>query len=149
MILFRELFNKNVYPNSLSVNYAYNNQERQEITDLYASSYALDYLRHKLIVSFDTKVFSKLSAVLSLRYQKRMGEYVKYSPTTLSDGSMSYSASTVGYDPYALLNLKMKWTARSYELYLEADNITGKRYYDIGNVRQPGTWIMAGAKFDF
>lgn len=119
------------------------------MADLYASSYALDYLKHKLIISFDTKVVSNLSAVISLRYQKRMGEYVKYTPVISSDGALSYSASTVGYDPYALLNLKMKWTARSYELYLEADNITGKRYYDIGNVRQPGTWIMAGAKFDF
>lgn len=149
VILFRELFNKRIYPNSISVNYAYNNQKRKEMADLYASSYALDYLKHKLIISFDTKVVSNLSAVISLRYQKRMGEYVKYTPVISSDGALSYSASTVGYDPYALLNLKMIWTARSYELYLEADNITGKRYYDIGNVRQPGTWIMAGAKFDF
>ena len=52
------------------------------------------------------------------------------------------------YSPYALLGMKVYWKAAGYELYVTGDNLTAHRYYDYGNVQQPGLWIMAGAKIN-
>ena len=41
----------------------------------------------------------------------------------------------------------LDWTDRHYSVYAEVNNIFGKRYYDYGNVEQPGTWVMAGIKW--
>ena len=50
-----------------------------------------------------------------------------------------------GYHPYAKVDANMLWRQPRYELYLKADNLTAHRYYDLGGVRQPGLWLMAGA----
>ena len=50
-----------------------------------------------------------------------------------------------GYHPYAKVDAKLLWRQPRYELYLKADNLTAHRYYDLGGVRQPGLWLMAGA----
>jgi len=34
-------------------------------------------------------------------------------------------------------------------VYLEANNLFDTDYVDYGNVRQPGTWVMVGAKWNF
>ena len=50
-----------------------------------------------------------------------------------------------GYRPYAKVDVKLQWTAPAYTIYVKADNLTNHRYYDLGAVRQPGLWVMAGA----
>ena len=148
-IFFRQLFGLNTYLNSLAISYTFIHQKRLDNTNIYASSYASDYLRHKLVATLNTKVVSYLSAELSFRFQDRMGEYVKYSPHKDNDGNTNYTAQKKSYTPYCLLNLKLVWKQNNYELYVNADNLTAKRYYDIGNVKQPGFWLMAGAKLRF
>ena len=54
-----------------------------------------------------------------------------------------------GYHPYAKIDGKLLWTARRFSLFLQADNLTAHRYYDLGGVRQPGLWIMAGGNVRF
>lgn len=51
-----------------------------------------------------------------------------------------------GYHPYAKLDGKLQYALPHCLLYVKADNITCHRYYDLGAVKQPGMWIMAGAK---
>ena len=51
-----------------------------------------------------------------------------------------------GYTPYTKIDGKVMWTDRHYELFVKADNLTAHRYYDLGGVRQPGLWLMAGAQ---
>ncbi len=148
-ILFRQLWNENSCLNFLAVNYTYLHQKRLDSQDIYASSYAFDYLRHKLVASLNTRIYKALSAEISLRFQDRMGDYVEYTPHKDVEGHINYSAQKKSYSPYALLNCKLMWNQDNYELYVNADNITSKRYYDIGNVRQPGCWLMAGAKLKF
>ena len=48
------------------------------------------------------------------------------------------------YSPYTKVDVKLQWTAPAYTLYVKADNLTCHRYYDLGAVKQPGLWIMAG-----
>ena len=112
---------------TLKAGYAYIYQEHETDHQICKSLYALEYLRHKFICSLDHKIWSKLSASWSLRWQQRMN----------------------GFHPYAKLDCKVMWTADNYRLYVMADNITSHRYYDIGGVKQPGIWIMAGGSIKF
>ena len=137
---------------SLSADYAYIHQKRHDDVDVYASSYALDYLRHKCTATLRAQFSYNLSATLSYRWQQRMGSYVHYAPYTVEDGTTAYTASTRGYRPYALLDAKVQWrstppshsTVGPWEVYVQGTNLTSHRYYDIGNIPQPGFWLMAG-----
>ena len=53
------------------------------------------------------------------------------------------------YSPYATLDLKLQWTAEQYQVFVQGTNITNHKYYDLGNVQQPGIWVMAGARVKF
>lgn len=111
-------------PVKLKLGYAYIHQHNELTQTIYRSLYALEYLRHKFVASLSHPIVSHLSASWSLRWQQRMN----------------------GYHPYAKLDGVLQWSEPHYQLYVKADNITGHRYYDIGGVKQPGLWIMAGAK---
>lgn len=110
----------------LSIGYAYIHQHHETSQEIYKSLYALEYLRHKFVATLSHPIVSHLSASWSLRWQQRMN----------------------GYHPYAKFDGNIQWTERHYQLYLKADNITAHRYYDLGSVRQPGLWLMAGAKIN-
>ena len=90
---------------------------------IYKSLYALEYLRHKVTATLDMRLWRQLTATTTLRWQQRMN----------------------GYHPYFKLDAKVQWNASSYTLYLQADNLTNHRYYDLAGVPQPGLWLMAGA----
>ncbi|MGI6242578.1 MAG: TonB-dependent receptor plug domain-containing protein [Prevotella sp.] len=106
----------------LKMGYAYIHQSHETEHQIYKSLYALEYLRHKFVAELSHPVISKLTASWALRWQQRMN----------------------GYHPYAKLDGKLTWNEPTWQLYVKADNITGHRYYDLGAVKQPGIWIMAG-----
>jgi len=44
----------------------------------------------------------------------------------------------------------LAWNADNYKIYAEANNVLNyKDYVDYGNVPQPGTWIVVGARIHF
>ena len=138
-----ELFNaENAFLRRLSVGYTFMHQHRRDDIEIYKSNYAMEYLKHKLVATLDHRVFSRLSASWALRWQDRMGSYILYRDA-VSTGQL------ISYDPYATLDLKLKWTARHYELWVEGTNLTNHRYYDLGNIPQPGIVVLAGAKIKF
>ena len=102
--------------------YAFIHQNHETDREIFGSLYALEYLRHKATFQLDHRIWSRLSASWAVRWQQRMNNY----------------------SPYTKVDVKLMWTAPSYSLYVKADNITCHRYYDLGGVRQPGLWIMAG-----
>ncbi len=112
-------------PVMLQVGYAYIHQKHETEREIYRSLYALEYLRHKFVAQLSHPIVGRLTASWTLRWQQRMN----------------------GYHPYAKFDGKLAWTESTWELYLKADNITAHRYYDLGSVKQPGLWIMAGGKF--
>ena len=126
----------------IKLNYAYITQTRHDDTYVFKSNYAMEYLRHKFIASIDHRIVSRLSASWSFRWQQRMGSYMVYE-NAKSTGEIR------PYHPYGILDLKLRWTAPHYSLSLSLNNLTSYRYYDLGNVLQPGFWLMAGAKFTF
>ena len=104
----------------------------------------MEYLRHKFVAALDHQIWKNLSATWSLRWQDRMGNYIKYaSPTDVG--------TLVSYEPYALLDLRIQWKTPKYKIYVEGNNLTNHTYYDLGNVPQPGFWFKAGAsiRLDF
>ena len=137
---FRQLLGKDTWLNNLTLGYTYMQQDREGKYAIFTSLYADDYLRHKLTAGLNHRIFSKLSATWSVRYQQRMGSYQVYEGLTPTN-------QLEAYQPYATLDLKLQWTDPRYDLYVQGTNLTNRRYADLGNIPQPGIWIMAGARW--
>lgn len=138
---FRKLAGEKFPIERLSLNYAYIWQDKKDGAGVYRSNYAMEYLRHKFTATLDHRIWSRLKASWSLRWQKREGAYIAYR------GGKN-TGVLKEYPSYALLNLKLSWKAPKYDVYATADNLTARKYHDLGNVPQPRCWIMTGVKFD-
>ena len=125
---------------SLCLGYTWLHQRREGKYAIFTSLYASDYLRHKFTASFSHALWSRLSATWSLRWQDRRGQYQVY------DG-LKPTAELRPYHAYATLDLKFQWTAPRCQVYVQGTNLTNQRYQDLGNVPQPGLWLMAGARW--
>lgn len=131
----------------LHLGYAFIDQKRSDDVQIFKSNYAMEYLKHKFVADLSDVLYQShdhgsLEATLSYRWQQRMGSYIIY-----EDNKSTGVASS--YHPYGLLDLKLNWTAPRYEIGLTMNNLTSYRYYDLGNILQPGFWMMASAKYKF
>ncbi len=146
-----EMAGKDTWVRSIDLSYTYIHQERHDDTEIFKSNYAMEYLRHKLTANINHRIFSKLEATWSVRWQDRMGGYIVYGDTYTDPNTGYLRATSTGefkeYSPYATLDLKIQWTDKHYDLYVKGTNITGHKYYDLGSIRQPGIWVMAGARY--
>ncbi len=116
------------------IGYQYNTLDVNE--NNYISNYTLDNLKHKFTATLAHKIIGKLSASWTLVFQDRNGAYTEY----LDD---SYG-SEKEYKPFALLNGKIVYQHPFFNVFVSASNLLDKKYFDIGNVRQPGIWIKTG-----
>ena len=149
---FNELAGRDIWIQSLDLGYTWMHQTRRDDTEIYRSNYAMEYLRHKLVAMLNHRIWNKLSATWSLRWQDRMGNYILYGDNYI-DEATGYLRGTdtgrlVSYDPYATLDLKIQWTDSRYQVFVQATNLTNHHYFDLGNIRQPGIWLMAGARWN-
>ncbi|MDL2213185.1 TonB-dependent receptor [Bacteroides sp. OttesenSCG-928-E20] len=128
---FRQLMSPATFLGRLHISYAYIHQKRHDDTQVYKSNYALEYLRHKLVARLDHRIWKELHANWAFRWQDRMGSYLK-------------EGGQVPYSSFGLLDLKLVWQGKSYQLFAEANNVFDCRYYDFGSVPQPGVWVRAG-----
>ncbi len=125
------------FPNKISINYLYNNLEKQEM-DL-ISYYVLDHLKHKLVGSVNQSIFKKFNVDLKVLFQDREGSY-----TSFENGSWS---NEVDYEPFWTFDGKMSYNWEKLNLYLSVNNIFNINYYDLGNVLQPGRWTKFGISY--
>jgi len=121
---------------TLHLAYCYLHQDK-DTEDYLQSQYSLEYLRHKLTASLLLHLMKRLDLSVMYRFQDRMGSY------TTVDGEVK------NYHPYSVVDARLGWNADTYSIYIEANNLTSKRYVDYGNVPQPGCWVMAGARYHF
>ena len=126
----------------LNIGYTFIHQRRIDDVQFYKSNYAMEYLRHKLVATLNHRIAGRLTASWSLRFQDRMGCYLRYE-NAKSTGEL------VDYKPYATLDVKLRWQAPCFELWAEAINLTNHTYYDLGNIPQPGLMLMGGARIHF
>ena len=117
----------------MRIGYAFMNEKHWSEREIWRSHYALDYVRHKLVLQIGHGIplprsierHGKLKASWSARWQQRMN----------------------GYTPYWKMDGKIKWLAKRWNLYIKADNLTNHHYFDIAGVEQPGIWVLTGVSF--
>lgn len=109
----------------VQASYTFLHQLRHDDIAVFRSNYAMEYLRHKLVVSGDWTFWRYMGVNASVRYHDRMGPYT----------------------PYATLDLKLRWADPRYEVWVQGNNVTDTHYTDIGGVPQPGIWVTAGVKW--
>ena len=103
------------------------------------SAYALEYLRHKVVVQADLRLLAQLSLHVSYRWQDRVGNYEAF------EGGRSLGQRA--YAPYSLLDARLSWEPARWRLFVEANNLLNVRYFDHGNIPQPGLWLRAGFSY--
>ena len=109
---------------SLSLGYTHQTQDKALEAHL-RSLYSLEYIRHKVVVQADFRLWDKLSADVSWRYVNR-------------------NTGSVLQTPYNLLDAKLSYAFPHLNLYVRANNLLNRTWYDFGDIPQPGLWLMAG-----
>lgn len=128
--LLTDFLPQELWPNTplrkLGFQYAYINEDIEYVRPIKSSKYAMEYLRHKVVINADTRVWKRLALSLSWRWQDRVG---------------------TGNKPYALLDGKLSWNTSRVCIYADCSNILNKTYYDYSFIPQPGRWGKVGVSF--
>ncbi|MCK4991822.1 MAG: TonB-dependent receptor, partial [Bacteroidales bacterium] len=78
-----------------------------------------------------------LTLSVRLNFQDRNGSFLKYN-------TGSGQSTEQLYEPFLLIDTKLTYSFRKFQIFLEATNLLDADYYDIGNVIQPGRWTIVG-----
>ena len=116
---------------NVQCHYSYIHQGKKQEPNI-VSQYALEYLRHKLVVNARLQLLKPLSLNLNFRWQDRAGSYTDF------DGHVC------DYQPYALVDARLTWQQPRWKAYIEANNVFDTCYRDYGLVTQPGRWLIVG-----
>ena len=133
-----DYFFKNSFVKKLSIAYSYLTVDKQ--TAVFQSLYALDYLKNKIYLKVDHTVWKKLTASWKIGYFDRAGNY---------DANTSLTSNTPvikNYVPYALLDSRFLWADRTYDIFLDVNNILNSSYADYGGLNQPGINFNIGIR---
>ena len=122
----------NGYLKKLGLVYSY--LQMDKIADNFDSKYALDYLKNKISVSIDHSIWKKLSASWKLAYFDRTGTY--------------YDVKSVkqSFKPYVLLDTRFLWADKTFDVFLDLNNILNSNYADYGGLTQPGINFNIGVR---
>lgn len=99
----------------------------------FMSKYVLDYLKHKLNMSFQHKIFKDIKASWNAGFYSREGQYI------LTQGS-----TPVSYKPYFTADLRILRSFAETEIFVDIKNLTNTQYADFGGIIQPGININGG-----
>lgn len=135
----KELLGHRLPFHSLNLGYLYLDQNM--VDDALISNYTLNHLRHKFTANLQHDVVRNLSMTWNFRWQERTGSYLKYveaQPTEITR-----------YKPFSLLDLKVTYQLRNINLYTSINNVFNTEYLDLGNLPQPGIWVMMGLSYKF
>ncbi len=117
--------------------YLYNNQKKLESELI--SYYVLDNLKHKFVASVNQPVFGNIFADIKFIFQDREGTYTKYLNGNYKDET--------SYKPFWLVDTKISWQKNNFSFYISVSNLFNKKYFDLGNVVQPGRWVKTGIRY--
>ena len=143
----RNLTNVNAYGVDVTFNYRFDHAVFRSFGVVYSylqldkkaegfdSKYALDYLKHKLLVSLHHNVWSKLSVSWKASFLDRSGDYADFQ-----------TGETMEYKPYVLLDARLCWTDRRFDVFADVNNIFNTQYTDYGGLPLPGINCNVGVK---
>lgn len=107
----------------VGVQYSYIHEDSKYDVTVISSKYAMDYLRHKVAINADGRIYRDFNASISWRWQDRIGE---------------------ANPSYALFDARLSWDKPRYTLFADATNIFNKHYFDYVSIPQPGRQFCAG-----
>jgi vitamin B12 transporter len=122
----------------LNISYSYT--ELLKSSESYISNYALDNLRHKLVVDLGIQLPLNFYLDIKTSWQDRNGSYLYYS-------SPSSDPYEIQYDNHLLIDVNAGVKLHRLTLFIDVSNLLNTTYRDIGSVVMPGRWFMAGIKF--
>lgn len=120
-----------LYKAELSYSFCHLNKDAGE----WLSKYALDYLRHKISLRIEHRIWKGFGASWCLRWQQREGSYT------------DRMGEICQYKPVFLMDGQLYWSNEVVRIALECQNMTNQQYYDYGGILQPQHW--AGMKVDW
>jgi len=105
----------------------------------FISKYALDYLKHKVLLSVDHSIWKNLSASWKAGYYDRAGNY---------DANKVYGASSIikNYTPYFMLDGRLLWSQKKFDVFADVNNILNTTYAAYGGLVQPGISTNIGVR---
>ncbi|OAV67153.1 Outer membrane cobalamin translocator [Bacteroidales bacterium Barb6XT] len=106
------------------------------------SAGALNYLRDKFTAQFNHRLYGNFSAGWYFRFQKRMGVFEKFENNRSAGRFEPYPA-------FSTLDLKLNYEYRDLAFNLSLNNLYDTRYFDLGNIIQPGFWLTGGISYTF
>ena len=135
----KELLGQSLPFQSLNLGYLYLDQNL--VDDELISNYTLNHLRHKFTANLQHDVVRNLSMTWNFRWQERTGSYLKYVE--------SQPTEVTPYKPFSLLDVKVNYQMHNLNLFANINNVFDTQYLDLGNLPQPGIWMMMGLSYKF
>ena len=109
---------------TFSLGYTHQSQDKPLEAHL-RSLYSQEYIRHKVVAQAGFRLWDHLAVDLSWRYVNR-------------------NTHSELLTPYALLDAKLGYDFPHLNLYVRANNLLNRTWYDFGDIPQPGLWLLAG-----
>lgn len=131
--LFDFNFMKSLAISNISLGYSYLTTDDENVD--YQSVYVYDYMKHKAVLRVNHQFIENLSFNYSISYQDRAGTYTN-----------AETGEETEYENVLLLNAQASYDFGFAELYISAQNLLNKTYYDRGNIQLPGLWAWAGLR---
>jgi len=130
-INFRKKF-KDKFIRDMSLGYAYLNMQKEKNTGFY-SKYALDYLKHKIVIDISHRFLFDSNIHWTALYKDRNGNYLEY-----KNGQYQ----SMAYKPYFITHLKWNKQINNTRLGLSIENLFDTEYRDLSYVKMPGRWVL-------
>ncbi|MDR3652319.1 MAG: TonB-dependent receptor [Paludibacter sp.] len=127
-----EYYFRHSFLNKVSTTYSYLSMDKSATG--FDSKYALDYLKNKVTLAIQHKIWNNLAASWTGSYSDRAGQYT------------SLTNKLVNYTPYFMLNGRLLWMQKLYEIYADVNNILNTTYADFGGLIQPGINFNVGVR---
>ncbi|MEA4840562.1 MAG: TonB-dependent receptor [Bacteroidales bacterium] len=123
---------------NIRLSYAYLHLDKE--AKGYDSKYALDYLKHKISLHLEHRVFEsrktgKLNGVWNMSWQDRAGNYTDF-----------LSQSVIDYQPCFITDVRLQWNKKGFGIYTDINNLFNARYADFGGLMLPGRSFHAGLR---
>ena len=109
---------------TFSLGYTHQSQDKPLEAHL-RSLYSQEYIRYKVVAQAGFRLLDHLSVDLSWRYVDR-------------------NTNSALLTPYTLLDAKLGYDCPHLNLYVRANNLLNRTWYDFGDIPQPGLWLLAG-----
>lgn len=126
---------------------AYGYLTTSRLSDVETSS-ILDYMRHKLSLAVEIRFLRRFSWAMTGTLFDRYGFYNRYlrdaDGRLLVDDKGRMQTEKVDFNPYFLLDGRLRWEKGIVALHVDLTNITNTDYCDFGGLRRPNFWITGG-----